>query len=65
VQAQRALARVYAHDGNYAAATATLAEAQSSLESSLDDIRSEKRAYVLKQVEAQEAKKGVRLRHRR
>jgi tetratricopeptide (TPR) repeat protein len=65
VQAQRGLARVYAHDGNYAAATATLDEALASLKASVDDLRSERQDYIRKEVEEREAKKGIHLRHRR
>lgn len=62
VQAQRALARLYARDGNYLAAMSTLDSAMASLKTSVSDLKSEREEYAHQDALAKE---GVRLRHKR
>ncbi|MSU70186.1 MAG: hypothetical protein EXS39_05315 [Opitutaceae bacterium] len=62
VQAQRALARLYARDGNYPLAMSTLDAALASIKTSTNELRAEREEFA-RQEEIK--KQGVRVRHRR
>ena len=62
VEAQRALAAVYAREGNYTVAVGTLDAALAAIGISTAELRAERAKYVQDDVKSRE---GIRLRHKR